>query len=49
MQPIRVAIIEDHDDFREGLAYVLNFTEGFSCSGAFASVEEALRKFPPRM
>jgi DNA-binding NarL/FixJ family response regulator len=47
MQPIRVAIIEDHDDFREGLAYVLNFTEGFSCSGAFASVEEALRKFPP--
>jgi DNA-binding NarL/FixJ family response regulator len=47
MPPLRVTIIEDHDDFREGFAHVVNFTEGFSCSGAFASVEEALRKFPP--
>jgi DNA-binding NarL/FixJ family response regulator len=44
--PLRVAIVEDHDDFREGLAYVLNLTEGFTCSGTFASVEDALRKFP---
>ena len=43
---IRIAIVEDHDDFREGFAHVANFTEGFSCSGAFASAEEALQKFP---
>ncbi len=44
--PIRVAIVEDHDDFREGLAHVLQSTEGFRCAGSFSSVEEALRKFP---
>lgn len=47
MNPIRVAIIEDHDDFREGLTHVLNFTEGFSCVGSFPSVEDALDDFPP--
>lgn len=46
MTPIRVAIIEDHDDFREGLVHVLNFTEGFSCTGSFSSVEEALQGLP---
>ncbi len=42
MKPIYVTIIEDHDDFREGLNHVLQFTEGFSCVDAFYSVEEAL-------
>jgi DNA-binding NarL/FixJ family response regulator len=46
MTPIRVAIIEDHDDFREGLTHVLNFTVGFSCVGSFASVEDAINDFP---
>jgi DNA-binding NarL/FixJ family response regulator len=46
MPPIRVTIIEDHDDFREGLVHVLNFSGGFECTGSFASAEEALRKFP---
>ncbi len=46
MTPIRVAIIEDHDDFREGLTHVLNFAEGFSCVGSFSSVEDALQGFP---
>ena len=43
---IRVAIVEDHDDFREGLCHLIQNTEGFKCVGAFTSVEEALRKFP---
>jgi len=43
---LRVAIVEDHDDFREGLVHVLNFTEGFTCAGSFESVEEALPAFP---
>ncbi len=46
MTPIRVAIIEDHDDFREGLVHVLNFTEGFTCAGSFSSVEEAAADLP---
>ena len=47
MPVLRVTIIEDHDDFREGLNHVLCFSEGFECSGAFASVEEALADLPP--
>jgi DNA-binding NarL/FixJ family response regulator len=43
---IRVAIIEDHDDFREGLYHILEGTEGFRCVGKFASVEEAIRNLP---
>lgn len=46
MPPIRVAIIEDHDNFREGLFHVLSFTDGFICIGAFASIEEAFADFP---
>jgi DNA-binding NarL/FixJ family response regulator len=42
MPEIRVVIIEDHDDFREGLTHVLQFTEGFTCAGSYASAEEAL-------
>lgn len=43
---IRVAIIEDHDDFREGLYHILQSTEGFQCVGAFESLEDSLRKLP---
>jgi len=40
---IKVVIIEDLADIREGLASVLNFTEGFRCVGKYGSMEEALR------
>ena len=40
---IKVVIIEDLRDIREGLATMLNFTEGFECVGKFYSMEEALR------
>lgn len=46
MPSISVVIVEDHDDFREGLTHVLNFTEGFICAGSFSSVEDALFEFP---
>jgi len=39
---IKVAIIEDLRDIREGLAMLINGTEGFRCIGAFRSMEEAL-------
>jgi len=43
---IRTAIVEDHDDFREGLFHVLQSTEGFRCVGKYSSVEEAMRGLP---
>jgi DNA-binding NarL/FixJ family response regulator len=41
---IRVAIVEDQRDIREGLASLIKFTEGFQCTGSFRSMEEALEK-----
>ena len=43
---IRAAIVEDQRDIREGLTTLLNFTEGFNCTGSFRSMEEALEKIP---
>jgi DNA-binding NarL/FixJ family response regulator len=41
---IKVAIIEDMRDIREGLTMLINFTDGFQCTGSYRSVEEALEK-----
>jgi DNA-binding NarL/FixJ family response regulator len=41
---ITVAIIEDQQVLREGLAFLINSTEGFRCTGSFASVEQGLRR-----
>lgn len=41
---IKVAIIEDRREIREGLGIMINFTEGFSCVGSFRSMEEALHR-----
>ncbi len=43
---LRVAIVEDNDDFREGLFYLLQSTEGFRCVGSYDSVEDAMKKLP---
>jgi len=42
-QAIRVAIIEDLREVREGLTILINGTTGFRCTGSFRSMEEALR------
>ena len=41
---IKVAIIEDRREIRDGLAMLIGGTEGFRCTGAFRSMEEALAK-----
>jgi DNA-binding NarL/FixJ family response regulator len=49
-QPIKVAIIEDQYEVREGLAVLINGTPGFKCTGNYRTMEEALRvleKEPP--
>jgi DNA-binding NarL/FixJ family response regulator len=40
--PIKVAIIEDQDQIRAGLAALISGTHGFTCTGTWASVEQAL-------
>ena len=39
---IKTAIVEDMRDIREGLATLINFTDGFICTGAYRSMEEAI-------
>ncbi len=41
---IKTAVIEDLRNIREGLTTLINFTEGFRCTGSYRSVEEALEK-----
>ncbi len=43
---IRAAIVEDNDDFREGLHQLLQSTEGFRCVGSYDSVEDAMKNLP---
>jgi DNA-binding NarL/FixJ family response regulator len=40
--PIRVAIIEDQREFREGLASLIDGSKGYCCTQRFGSMEEAL-------
>jgi DNA-binding NarL/FixJ family response regulator len=39
---IKTSIVEDIRDIREGLATLINFTEGFTCTGSYRSMEEAI-------
>lgn len=39
---IRIMIIEDHRDVREGLKLLINGSPGFECVGAYRTVEDAL-------
>src|SRR5260221_5408076 len=41
---VKVAIIEDLRDIREGLASLIRYTDGYLCTGSFRSMEEALEK-----
>jgi DNA-binding NarL/FixJ family response regulator len=40
--PIRVSVIEDQREIREGLATLINSTPGYRCLNVFPSMEEAL-------
>lgn len=39
---IKVAIVEDQRDIREGIGFLINSTEGYRCTGTYASMEDAL-------
>src|SRR6188768_4326349 len=40
--PIRVVIIEDLREVREGLAMLIGGTRGFCCAGSYRTMEDAL-------
>jgi len=43
-ESITAAVIEDRRDIRQGLQYLIDGTDGYRCTGAFGSMEEALRR-----
>jgi DNA-binding NarL/FixJ family response regulator len=43
---VKVAIVEDLREIREGLGQLISATPGFRCTGMYASMEEALDKIP---
>lgn len=46
---IKVAIIEDRREIREGLAMLISYTDGFECTGKYGSMEEALASIRHKM
>jgi len=49
MSELGVAIVEDMGDIREGLRKLIGATAGFRCTGAYASMEEALAGIPTHL
>jgi DNA-binding NarL/FixJ family response regulator len=45
--PVKVVIIEDKQQIRDGLAALISGTEGFQCTGTFDSMETALTQINP--
>jgi DNA-binding NarL/FixJ family response regulator len=43
---IKTAVVEDMRDIRDGLTTLINFTDGFRCTGSYPSMEEALARLP---
>src|SRR4029434_8286789 len=41
--PIKVGIIEDQREIREGLKFLIHNTEGYQCTGSFESMEAAIQ------
>ncbi len=42
MTPIKVAVVEDIDDIRQGFSFLINTAEDFKCIATFASAESLL-------
>ena len=40
---IKVAIVEDLEDYRNGLGNLINWAEGYECTGAYATDKEAIK------
>jgi len=49
MKPIRIAIIEDVEEYRNALQMMLNATPGFLCDRTYANGETALEDIPKEL
>ena len=43
---LRIGIVEDEKQIREGMTLLINGSDGFSCEHAFDTAEEALKHLP---
>jgi DNA-binding NarL/FixJ family response regulator len=43
-QTIRVAVVEDQPDIRDGLKLLIDATDGYLCTGSYGSMEEAIEE-----
>lgn len=48
VENIHVAVVEDNSEIRQGVSFIINSTEGFSCM-AYGNAEEALEKIPRKV
>lgn len=46
MDEIKISIVEDLDEIREGMRFMVNQTPGFRCVSAYGNAEDALVKLP---
>ena len=46
MDTIRIAVVEDVDEYRNALALILGGTPGMQCEKTFANAESAIRELP---
>lgn len=46
-RPVRVAIVEDQPEIREGLRVLIDGTPGFTCTGTFHAMEDILAELRP--
>jgi len=47
LPPMRIAIVEDQSDIREGLRLLIDDAPGFTCVGTYGSLEDALAGIQP--
>ena len=43
---IRIGIVEDEKEIRDGISFLINSSEGFVCEHSFETAEEAIKKIP---
>ena len=40
---IKVAVVKDLENYRNGLVNLINWAEGYECTGAYATDKEAMK------
>jgi len=43
---ISIAVVDDLEDYRNGLVNLINWNEGYACTGAYTTAEDAMQHLP---